>query len=91
MSRLPANTEGRARNAPADCTNAERSEYAGNAMAEYLASKGEPYDYPAEEYEIADLLTDLFHHADRLGFDIDRILRTASMHYEVEVGEEDAS
>lgn len=64
--------------------NEERAEHAGNAIAEYLSSKGEPHDLPAEEYEISDLICDLLHHGDRLGFHHRTILERALMHYEAE-------
>lgn len=68
--------------------NDERAEHAGNAMAEYLASKGEPHDQPAEDYEISDLICDLLHHADRLGFHHRDILEHALMHYYAENADE---
>ena len=68
--------------------NDERADHAGNAMAEYLASKGEPHDQPAEGYEISDLICDLLHHADRLGFHFRDILSHALMHYKGEKAEE---
>jgi hypothetical protein len=68
--------------------NDERADHAGNAMAEYLASKGEPHDQPAEDAEISDLICDLLHHAARLGFHHRDILERALMHYEAENAEE---
>lgn len=65
-------------------TNRERAEHAGNAMSEYLSSKGEPHNLPGEDYEISDLICDLLHHSDRLGFDAQDILDTAQMHYDAE-------
>jgi hypothetical protein len=64
-------------------TNEERAEYAGAAVAEYLSMKGEPHDLPAEDHEISDLICDLLHHGDRLGFDhhelIDRAFSTTKL------------
>ena len=65
-------------------TNEERAEHAGNALTEYLSSKGEPHNQPAEEHEISDLICDLLHHGDRFGFDHDDIISRALMHYEAE-------
>jgi len=64
--------------------NDERAGHAGNAMTEYLASKGEPHDQPAEEHEISDLICDLLHHGDTFGFDHEAIIARALMHYEAE-------
>lgn len=71
-------------------TNQERAEHAGAAVAEYLSSKGEPHDQPAEEYEISDLICDLLHHGDRFGFDYQTLLDRALMHYLAEREEEQA-
>lgn len=68
--------------------NDERAEHAGNAMAEYLASKGEPHGQSADNDEISDLICDLLHHAARLGFHHRDILDRALMHYEAEKAEE---
>ncbi|MCB1563916.1 MAG: hypothetical protein KDJ75_10105 [Alphaproteobacteria bacterium] len=67
--------------------NEERAEHAGNAMSEYLSSKGEPHDREAQDYEIADLICDLMHLADRHGFDIESIKNMAEMHYQGERNE----
>ena len=68
--------------------NEERAEHAGNAITEYLASKGEPHDQSAQPYEISDLICDLLHHGDRLGFAHESILAHALMHYKGEKAEE---
>ena len=65
-------------------TNEERAEHAGNAMTEYLSSKGEPHDQPAEEYEISDLICDLLHHSDRFGYDPQAQIDRALLHYHAE-------
>lgn len=67
--------------------NEERAEHAGSAIAEYLSSKGEPHDAPAEEHEISDLVCDLLHHGDRFGFHHQDILDRALMHYAAEKAE----
>jgi hypothetical protein len=69
-------------------TNEERAEYAGAAVAEYLSMKGEPHDLPAEDYEISDLICDLLHHGDRLGFNHQELIDRALLHYEAEKEDE---
>jgi hypothetical protein len=71
-------------------TNIERAEHAGAAVTEYLSSKGEPHDEPAQDHEISDLICDLLHHGDRLGFDHEDIIATALMHYRAERDGEEA-
>jgi hypothetical protein len=68
--------------------NKERAEYAGAAITEYLSMKGEPHHLPADDYEISDLICDLLHHGDRLGFNHQDLLDHALMHYEGEKNEE---
>lgn len=70
--------------------NEERAYHALDALTGYLRSKGEPCDDACDEYEISDLVCDLFHHGDRLGFDHRTILERALMHYEAEKAEEQA-
>jgi hypothetical protein len=69
-------------------TNEERAEHAGNAITEYVASKGEPHDGPATEYEISDLICDLLHHGNRCGFCHQDLLDRALMHYSAEKAED---
>jgi len=65
-------------------TNQERAEYAGNAITEYLSSKGDAWNEPARPEEITDLICDLIHHAHRLGFDTERIYGLALVHFQIE-------
>jgi len=65
-------------------TNQERAEHAGNAITEYLSSKGEAWDEPAYPEEIIDLISDLLHHAHRLDFDTEHIYRIALTHFQYE-------
>lgn len=71
-------------------TNEDRAEYAGNAITEYLSSKGEQWDNtgPERECEISDLMCDLMHLADRHGFDAWRITERAIWHHYEECLEE---
>jgi hypothetical protein len=64
--------------------NNERAEHAEYALDQYLSSKGEAHGLPAEDYEVSDLICDLLHLGDRLGYDHQSIIDRALVHYEAE-------
>ena len=69
--------------------NRERADHASEALAAYLRSKGEydsakPLSDFIDECEISDLICDLLHLSDALGFDTEQQISRALMHYEPE-------
>lgn len=64
--------------------NNERSEHAANALSSYLRSKGEPSGPPLADYELSDLIYDLLHLGDRLGYNHRTLIECALLHYEAE-------
>ncbi|MBE0626416.1 MAG: hypothetical protein IH606_16570 [Burkholderiales bacterium] len=72
--------------------NRERADHASEALAAYLRSKGE-YDSPKpldgfiEDYEISDLICDLLHLSDALGFGAAQQISRALIHYGPEKAE----
>ncbi|MEZ6061099.1 MAG: hypothetical protein R3C19_12105 [Planctomycetaceae bacterium] len=69
--------------------NEARGDWAIDGLAAYLTAKsndGEslPTDEPDSEEQIINLMTDLQHLALRLGYDIERIRRLSTMHFDTE-------
>jgi hypothetical protein len=72
--------------------NSERAAHAAEGLAAYLRSKGEydsdkPLGGLIEDYEVADLVCDLLHLADRLGHHHQDVIDRALWHYQAEVKE----
>jgi hypothetical protein len=64
--------------------NNERALDAHNARTAYLYSKGEPLALSDDGAEIAYLISDLMHLADKEGHNFTDILKCAQYHYEGE-------
>jgi hypothetical protein len=73
-----------------DISNETRAERARNALEAHVESNGETFENSSSE--IADLIADLLHLAERVdqGWDfIESTFRAARMHYEAEVDAEE--
>ena len=75
-------------------TNAERAEWAVNALATFTAETfgGEHPDAMHDddlEAAVTDLISDVLHLAERSGFDPQRVLERANCHYRTETLLED--
>lgn len=62
----------------------ERVSYADSSVRMYLAAKGESSTAPLCETDLSDLLADLYHLADSLGFDREEMEERALGHYTAE-------
>ncbi len=65
----------------------ERLGHATDAVRAYLDAKGERTT-SFEDFELADLISDVMHLAHAHGFDIDLLKARAEMHFEAEQAEE---
>lgn len=70
--------------------NEERRDHAADAFTAYLRSKGEPVsDNPeTDDYELSDLICDLLHLSDHLGYDPQTQIDRALTHYHGEKHDE---
>lgn len=63
----------------------ERPEYAEAAVRAYLQAKGEEHTMPIGEHDISDLIADVYHLIDKLGFDREEVEARGLWHYTEEL------